>query len=143
LRLRIDDEAQTMEYELSYDNLEGVGTTPFVTNGVVTAAHIHVSAPGVNGGVATFLCGGGGKPACPTPAGRNLFAAQPRSSVNEFGGGLVPPLNGALTPAPECNPGAVVFLRNGQAQTLTGLDPGLHKFQCCIHPWMRGTVRVE
>jgi CHRD domain len=29
------------------------------------AAHIHVGAPGVNGGVAAFLCGGGSKPACP------------------------------------------------------------------------------
>jgi CHRD domain len=28
-------------------------------------AHIHVGQPGVNGGVAVFFCGGGGKPACP------------------------------------------------------------------------------
>jgi hypothetical protein len=69
LDLRIDDEAQTIEYELSYQDLEGVGTTPFVTDGVVLFAHIHVSAPGVNGGVAAFLCGGGGKPACPDPSG--------------------------------------------------------------------------
>lgn len=69
LRLRIDDQNQTIEYELTYDALEGVGTTPFVTNGVVLFAHIHVSAPGVNGGVSTFLCGGGGKAACPTPSG--------------------------------------------------------------------------
>ena len=67
--LRIDDAAETIEYELTYDDLEGVGTTPFVTNGVVIEAHIHVSAPGVNGGVAVFFCGGGGKPACPTPSG--------------------------------------------------------------------------
>ena len=60
--LRIDDAAETIEYELTYDDLEGVGTTPFVTNGVVVLAHIHVSAPGVNGGVAVFFCGGGGKP---------------------------------------------------------------------------------
>lgn len=67
--LRIDDETQTMEYELSYEALEGVGTTPFVTGGIVLAAHIHVAARGVNGGVSTFLCGGGGKPPCPTPSG--------------------------------------------------------------------------
>ena len=67
--LRIDDEAETIEFEFSYDDLEGVGTTPFVTNGVVLFAHIHVAAQGVNGGVATFFCGGGGKPACPTPSG--------------------------------------------------------------------------
>jgi hypothetical protein len=29
-------------------------------------AHIHFARPDVNGGVAAFLCGGGGKPACPT-----------------------------------------------------------------------------
>lgn len=28
-------------------------------------AHIHFARPDVNGGVAAFLCGGGGKPACP------------------------------------------------------------------------------
>ena len=65
LDLRIDDEAQTIEYELTYGDLEGVGTTPFVTDGVVTASHIHVAARGVNGGVSAFFCGGGGKPACP------------------------------------------------------------------------------
>jgi len=65
LDLSIDDVAETIEFELSYENLEGVGTTPFVTDGVVTASHIHVGARGVNGGVSVFLCGGGGRPACP------------------------------------------------------------------------------
>ena len=63
LDLRIDDETQTIEYELSYGDLEGVA--PFVAGGVVSASHIHVGARGVNGGVSAFLCGGGGKPACP------------------------------------------------------------------------------
>jgi CHRD domain len=68
--IRINDDAQTIDFELTYDDLEGVGTTPFVTDGVVLFSHIHVSAPGVNGGVAVFFCGGGGKPtACPTPSG--------------------------------------------------------------------------
>lgn len=69
LDLRIDDDSQTIQFELRYSDLEGVGTTPFVTNGVVTASHIHVGARGVNGGVSAFFCGGGGKPACPTPSG--------------------------------------------------------------------------
>ena len=63
--------------------------------------------------------------------------------VDNFGGGFVPPLNGTMLPAPECDPEAVVFVRYGGSQTVSGLDPGLHKFQCCIHPWMRGTVRVN
>lgn len=63
LELRIDTEAETIEFELRYRGLEGVDPTE--AGGVVTAAHIHVSAPGVNGGVAAFLCGGGGRPACP------------------------------------------------------------------------------
>jgi plastocyanin len=64
------------------------------------------------------------------------------TEVADFGGGFVPPLNGGLTAAQEClampptvAPGAKV--------TVTGLAPGLHKFQCCIHPWMRAAVRVE
>ena len=44
VRLTIDEDAQTITFEESYDNLEGVGTTPFVTNGVVTQSHIHVAS---------------------------------------------------------------------------------------------------
>src|SRR5262249_29128398 len=69
LDLRIDDDAETITFEMTYADLEGVGTTPFVTNGVVTASHIHVGARGTSGGVSVFFCGGGGKPACPTISG--------------------------------------------------------------------------
>lgn len=48
----------SIEYDLTYSGTEGT----------VTAAHIHFGTPGVNGGVLAFLCGGGGKPACP-PSG--------------------------------------------------------------------------
>jgi hypothetical protein len=44
-----------ISYELSYADLEGTAI----------AAHIHLGQKGVNGGVSAFLCGGGGKPACP------------------------------------------------------------------------------
>jgi CHRD domain-containing protein len=67
--VRIDDDSQTIDYTVTYDELEGVGTTPFVNSGVVLFSHIHVGARGVNGGVSVFFCGGGGKPACPTPSG--------------------------------------------------------------------------
>src|SRR5436309_680465 len=36
---------------------------------MVTASHIHVAQPNVNGGVAVFFCGGGGRPACPQGQG--------------------------------------------------------------------------
>jgi hypothetical protein len=53
-RLRV--QGQSIQYELSYDGLEG---------GDVLFAHIHIGQDTANGAVATFLCGGGGKPACP------------------------------------------------------------------------------
>jgi CHRD domain len=52
----IDDDAQTITYELSYSALEG---------GNALFAHIHFGKRAVNGGVSAFLCGGGDKPACP------------------------------------------------------------------------------
>jgi CHRD domain-containing protein len=64
LELTIDDENQTIDYELSYKNLEG--TQPA---GAVLASHIHLGALHTNGAVEAFLCGGGGKPPCPSPEG--------------------------------------------------------------------------
>jgi len=65
------------------------------------------------------------------------------TEVTNFGGGFVPPLNIGLAPAPQCTPAATIPLAPGATVELTGLAPGLHKFQCCIHPWMRATIRVE
>lgn len=48
----------SIEYELSYEGLEGT---------VTTQSHIHLGQADINGGVSVFLCGGGGRPAC-TPA---------------------------------------------------------------------------
>jgi hypothetical protein len=55
LQLWINDQRQQIQYRLSYADLEAP----------VGAAHIHLGQQDVNGGVAAFLCGGGGKPACP------------------------------------------------------------------------------
>lgn len=65
------------------------------------------------------------------------------TKVENFGGGFVAPLNLGLIPAPECAPGTTVPLPAGARDDLHGLAAGLHKFQCCIHPWMRATIRVE
>jgi CHRD domain len=58
-RATVDDDAQTITYELSFGGLNS--TTLF--------AHIHLGQRGANGGVAAFLCGGGDKPACPAGTG--------------------------------------------------------------------------
>jgi plastocyanin len=63
------------------------------------------------------------------------------TEVAEFGGGRVPPLNVGLTPAPEC--ATSPMLAPGASIDVTGLSVGLHRFQCCIHPWMRAAIRVE
>jgi hypothetical protein len=67
--------------------------------------------------------------------------------VAAFGGGRVPPLNVSMVPAPECllAPGATDpnQLPPGEQLTVRGLPPGLHRFQCCIHPWMRAVIRVH
>ena len=66
------------------------------------------------------------------------------TEVAAFGGGFVSGLNGAMTPAPECaNPNTLEFVPYGGSQNLSDLEPGVHTFQCCIHPWMRAAVNVK
>ena len=65
------------------------------------------------------------------------------TEVANFGGGFVPLINVGLIPAPECAPGRPINLAPGASIELTASGEGLHKFQCCIHPWMRATIRVE
>jgi hypothetical protein len=78
------------------------------------------------------------------------------TKVAIFGGGFVPPLNppGAIL-APECatvnaegmiipTPTALATSINpGQQLRVEGLAPGTYNFQCCIHPWMRTTVKIK
>lgn len=68
------------------------------------------------------------------------------TKVAEFGGGRVPvaALNKGLTPAPECqNPATAPVLLPGESAEIKGLAVGNHRFQCCIHPWMRALVKVK
>ena len=72
------------------------------------------------------------------------------TEVADFGGGFVPPLNGVggpagtqpLVPATACLSGPPIVAPGGTLR-LNQLSPGVHKFQCCIHPWMRAVVDVE
>ena len=73
------------------------------------------------------------------------------TEVTAFGGGFVPPLNGdggpagttPLVPAAACVTAGIVVVAPGSTVQITGLSPGVHRFQCCIHPWMRAVVDVE
>jgi plastocyanin len=72
------------------------------------------------------------------------------TEVAQFGGGFIPGLNGpGENTVPECAGG---FSKVGVAKTrilqgshveITGLSKGEHRFQCCIHPWMRVKVEVK
>jgi len=59
-RAEIDRDGDSIDYKLSYEGIEG---------GTANVAHIHLGQRHTAGGVSAFLCGGGDKPACPTPGG--------------------------------------------------------------------------
>ena len=78
------------------------------------------------------------------------------TEVARFGGGFVAPLNPASAAlAPECAtvnaagmlvpspPALATMLAPGAQLRVEGLQPGTHNFQCCIHPWMRTTVKIK
>ena len=73
------------------------------------------------------------------------------TEVAEFGGGFVDALNGISgnpVPAPEClNFGSIVIIHPGGVEEgpiagSSDLPVGSHRFQCCIHPWMRTVIDV-
>jgi plastocyanin len=66
------------------------------------------------------------------------------TKVANFGGGRIPnpALNRGLATAPECPGSASGDLAPGASAKISGLTPGNHRFQCCIHPWMRAIVKV-
>lgn len=71
------------------------------------------------------------------------------TEVANFGGGFVPALNQGAPVAPECGGGfstltvAATRVIQGSHHEVTGLTEGLHKFQCCIHPWMHTEIQVN
>jgi hypothetical protein len=68
------------------------------------------------------------------------------TKVAEFGGGRVPPLRVGTQMAPECALPAgqtdPYLVAPGARLKLTTSGEGIMRFQCCLHPWMRATVRV-
>lgn len=71
------------------------------------------------------------------------------TEVKNFGGGFVEGLNDGEETVSECSGGfknvdvAKTRLIQGSDLRVTNLSKGEHRFQCCIHPWMRMTVQVK
>ena len=71
------------------------------------------------------------------------------TEVAHFGGGFVDGLNHGEATVPECIGGfsnlavAKTRILQGSHIEITGLSKGEHRFECCIHPWMRVTVEVK
>jgi plastocyanin len=68
------------------------------------------------------------------------------TEVSAFGTGIVPPLNAALPPDTEPAvpvPGDPLFIPAGGTGDTPALSPGVHMFQCLIHPWMRSVVTIK
>jgi plastocyanin len=72
------------------------------------------------------------------------------TEVKKFGGGFIPALNAAgEDTVPECAGGfanvavAKTRILQGSHVEVTGLSKGEHRFECCIHPWMRMKVEVK
>jgi hypothetical protein len=67
IRLKVNEEAQTISYELTYEGLEGTAAQ----------AHIHFGQRSINGGIMLWLCANNppitnapaGTPTCPTTSG--------------------------------------------------------------------------
>jgi plastocyanin len=71
------------------------------------------------------------------------------TEVKKFGGGFVEGLNAGEEMVPECEGGfknlevARTRVIQGSTIQVPGLSKGEHRFQCCIHPWMRVKVEVK
>ena len=83
----IDDSADTITYEVSYQDLEGT----------VTQSHIHFGQRSVNGGISAWLCEtatnpspSASTPMCPAPGGTVTGTITPLEVVGPTGQGIAP-----------------------------------------------------
>jgi plastocyanin len=71
------------------------------------------------------------------------------TEVKSFGGGFVEGLNAGEETVSECSGGfknvdvAKTRIIQGSDRRVTDLSKGEHRFQCCLHPWMRMKVEVK
>jgi hypothetical protein len=76
-----DAMGMAIDYELTFADLEG---------GAAAASHIHLGQRATAGGVSAFLCGGGGKPACPPTGGTVTGTIRKADVIGPTGQGIAP-----------------------------------------------------
>jgi hypothetical protein len=78
---KLNSAGDQLSFELEYSGLEG-GNTLF--------AHVHIGQFDVAGGVMFFLCGGGGKPACPNGSATVTGTVTAADIIGPTGQGISP-----------------------------------------------------
>jgi hypothetical protein len=78
---RLNHTGDQLTYELQYSGLEG---------GNILFAHVHIGQIGTTGGVMFFLCGGGGRPACPTGPATVTGTVSASDIIGPSGQGVAP-----------------------------------------------------
>ena len=73
----LSSDGTSLTYTLSYTGLIGA-----------SAAHIHLGAPAISGGVSAFLCGGGDKASCPASSGTVTGTITASDVIGPAGQGL-------------------------------------------------------
>ena len=111
LLLEIDEAAGTIDYDLTYDSLEGI----------VTQAHIHVGQKDVAGGIALWLCKVTGNTPPTEPASAAVNALTPVCPGPNSGN-----VSGTLTAANMVGPAGQAVPANaaGFADVLTAIRKG-------------------
>ena len=78
---RLNSAGDQLTYELQYSGLEG---------GNILFAHVHLGQIGTTGGVMFFLCGGGGRPACPAGPATVTGTVTTANVIGPAGQGVAP-----------------------------------------------------
>lgn len=80
-RARISQDETSIEFELTYEGLEGT---------ITSAAHVHLGQKGVNGGVSFFLCGATPATACTPTSGTFTGTVTAMDVVGPTAQGIAP-----------------------------------------------------
>ena len=92
LKLRINEKAREISYELTYEFPDASDTT-IVGNAFVNQAHLHFGQKSTAGGIVVWLCQGdnvgpAGTPTCPSPSGTVAGVIRPANVLAVAGQGF-------------------------------------------------------